>query len=116
MTIVAITDAGLAEIGNLKNLITLNLSGSSITDAGIAEFRGLSKLTMLWLDKTAISSVDSLPARIIWTVLNLTGTAITDDALPAWRGFRSCACSILMIRSLTDAGLPDLKRLEIWSI
>lgn len=60
------TDAGLAPLAGLKNLMRLHLEGSSVTDAGLVHVKGLTSLQYL----------------------NLYGTAITDAGLPNLKGLK----------------------------
>ncbi len=50
------TPAGLARIGNFKNLETLIVSGSEVDDAVIREWNTLRKLQVLMLDRTKITN------------------------------------------------------------
>ena len=47
------TDAGLKELADLKNLTTLNLAGTQVTDAGLKELTGLKNLSELDLSGVA---------------------------------------------------------------
>lgn len=52
----AITDAGLARLQNLSRLEYLNLYGTKVTDVGLQELRGLQKLKSLYLWQTQVSA------------------------------------------------------------
>ena len=58
-----VTDAGLAQIGNLKTVSGLNLTGTSVTDAGLASLKPLSRLTKLNLTKTAVTDEGAAQAK-----------------------------------------------------
>jgi len=44
-----VTDAGLAELADLKQLNWLSLHGTKVTDAGLKELKDLKQLTTLGL-------------------------------------------------------------------
>ena len=48
----AVTDAGLKELKDLKQLTTLDLDGTKVTDAGLKELKDLKQLTSLNLMNT----------------------------------------------------------------
>lgn len=52
----AITDVGLAQLGNLKELQTLVLTDARITDSGLKHLTGLTKLRSLWLERCGITA------------------------------------------------------------
>jgi internalin A len=55
-----VTDAGLKELADLKNLTTLSLFGTQVSDAGLKELSGLKNLTTLDLDSTQVTGVAEL--------------------------------------------------------
>ena len=51
-----VTDAGVARLGRLPNLERLVLDGTSVTDKGLVYFRGLSQLKELSLRGTKVTA------------------------------------------------------------
>src|SRR5207245_10180662 len=54
LAVTKITDAGLANLKCLTNLLTLHLENTPVTDAGLAHLKGLINLTYLNLYGTAV--------------------------------------------------------------
>ena len=50
-----VTDAGLKELKDLKQLTTLNLKFTGVTDAGLKELKDLKQLTTLYLGGTKVT-------------------------------------------------------------
>ena len=57
------TDTGLVQLAELKNLGILNLDDTAITDAGLEHLRGLPKLTTLLLERTKVTAEGSASFR-----------------------------------------------------
>ena len=53
----AVTDAGLARLSHLGQLESLNLHATKVTDSGLASLRGLPRLRSLYLWQTQVSPV-----------------------------------------------------------
>jgi hypothetical protein len=87
---IRVTDLGAAKLASLKQLRTLNLSGSSVTSAGLKTLSGLARLERLSL----------------WNVEGLD-----DRAGTALRAFRSLATLDLSDTAVSDAALRDLATL-----
>ena len=83
----AITDAGLASLGGLKNLQRLHLERTAVTDAGLAQLKGLAELRYL----------------------NLYGTKVTDAGLASLKGLSKLQSLYLWQTAVTDAGEKDLQ-------
>ena len=61
-----VTDAGLKEVANLKQLTSLDLTSTPVTDAGLKELTGLTRLATLELADTpgtlAVKELDRVKA------------------------------------------------------
>lgn len=86
----ALTDVGLAYVGELLQLKELNLAEFRVTDAGLAHMRNMEQLERL----------------------NLSGTGITDAGLAHLTGMRTLCALDLSGTAVTSAGLAHLARLE----
>jgi len=93
-----LTDAGLAHVKQLKNVVWLNLKGTKITDAGLAELKDMKSLKRLHLELTGIgdAGVAHLAGLDELEYLNLYGTKVTDTGLKQ------------------VANLKNLKKVFIW--
>ena len=93
-----VTDEGLVPLGEIENLVWLNLRGTKITDAGLAHLAKATSLTRLHLEKTEITDAGlaHLAGLENLEYLNLYGTKVTDAGLEHL------------------AGLKKLKRLYLW--
>lgn len=83
----AITDEGLAKLGNLINLEELNLAGTAIDGSGLQALSGLKKLVRL----------------------DLSRTRLNDEALPFVTAFDSLDRLEVSYTKVTDVGLKVLK-------
>ena len=52
-----VTDAGLKELKDFKQLTSLDLRDTQVTDAGLKELKDLKQLTTLILDRTKVTDV-----------------------------------------------------------
>ena len=84
----ALSDAGLAHIGKLKNLQKLHLEQTKVTDAGLKQLRGLPYLEYL----------------------NLYGTAVTDAGLNELASLKSLRTVYVWQTSVTPQGLATLRK------
>jgi repressor of nif and glnA expression len=75
-----VTDTGLKELKDLKNLTGLRLANTKVTDVGLKELKGLKSLTELGLYGTQVTDVGLKELKDLknLTVLRLTGTQVTD--------------------------------------
>jgi len=78
LELTAVTDAGLARIKDLKNLVSLNLYGTAVTDAGLEQLKGLKHLRSLYLWQTKVTpeGVKALQAALPGCDIN-TGAELT---------------------------------------
>ncbi len=86
-----ITDAGMAHLGQIKSLESLNLP-SGITDKGLSHLADLNKLTFLW-------------------VCCSTGSILTDEGLAHLANLSSLEELHIAGRGFTDAGMSHLAKL-----
>jgi hypothetical protein len=93
-----LTDKGLRHVGQLKNVVFLNLKNTRISNAGLVHLKGLSKLRWLHLERTKIddNGIKHLAELKNLEYLNLYGTKVTDKSL-----------TVL-------SQLKKLKRLYVW--
>lgn len=84
----AVTDAGLAPVGDLKRLVRLNLSRTGITDAGLGALKGLENLDYL----------------------NLYGTQVTDAGLKQLATLKSLQNVYLWQSQVTNQGVKALQK------
>ena len=78
-----ITDAGLAHLGQLKNIRKLDLRGTRITDAGLEHLSGLTELLELVLAKTETTDAGlaHFHGMKYLRVLDLRGTRVSDRGI-----------------------------------
>lgn len=108
----AITDALLANVSGLKDVVTLNLGKTKITDAGLEQIKGMTTLTRLHLEETKITDkgLTSLKALTNLAYLNLYGTGITDQGLEHLMGLKSLKNLYVWQTKVTEAGVQKLKK------
>ena len=127
----SVTDVGLKELKNLKNLQTLNLTGTHVTGAGLKELKGLTNLRTLGLSNTQVT-VSGLRELKGLTNLRTLDLEVTDGALRSLRevgllhalpcaqaegGKRPAGPADVILLNLertgvTEAGLKELKDLK----
>jgi beta-lactamase regulating signal transducer with metallopeptidase domain/Leucine-rich repeat (LRR) protein len=118
-----IGDAGLREIGQLKSLEKLQLTGRlHITDAGLAPLAALTKLQTLVLHKSTIngSGLSALAGLDGLQMLSLKDAPIDDRGLEEIANFDALVALDLSGTAITDRGLerlpdklPQLERLNL---
>jgi hypothetical protein len=82
-----ITDAGLADVGQLANLTRLHLEKTAVTDAGIPHIAKLGKLEYL----------------------NLYGTKVSDAGIAQLKGLKGLKKLFVWQTGVTEKGAADLK-------
>jgi hypothetical protein len=112
-----VTNAGLANFKNYRNLKQLNLQGVGVTDAGLKNFEHCENLDQLILHRIPLTDEGlgyfKRCNRLIW--LDLSATKITDKGLVSFKGSTGLKFLILSLTQITDAGLEhfkDNKKLE----
>lgn len=85
-----ITDAGLASIGNCRNLVYLNLYGNDLSDDGLQHLSGLSKLRFLFLGGTRITDAGLMQLGKLKSLeyLQLTRSAVTEAGVQQLKATR----------------------------
>jgi len=107
-----LTDAGLAHVAALKNVVSLNLANTNITDAGLTQVAGLTKLRRLHLEKTGVGDegIAKLKSLADLEYLNLYRTKATDRSLTELAGLKKLRRLFLWQTEVTDAGVTALKK------
>ena len=107
------TDAGLASVSRLSQLMLLDLSGTQVTDAGMEHLKGLTHLQWLSLDNTQVTDAGlaNLKGLTHLQWLSLTNTRVADAGLIHVKELPQVDTLSLMNTQITDAGLKHLKGL-----
>ncbi|MBI3416149.1 MAG: hypothetical protein HY043_12695 [Verrucomicrobia bacterium] len=107
-----VTDATLAILKDIANLVQLNLRGTKITDAGLANLKGLSNLLELHLENTAVTDAGlaNLKNLTNLTYLNVFGTAVTDAGLEHLKGLTDLRNLYLWQTKTTSNGVAALQK------
>jgi hypothetical protein len=106
-------DAGLAEIGALKNLRILNLQQSDVTDAGLHHLAGLEQLEKLNLrdGKITDAGLVHLARHKSLRMLDLAGTPLTDAGLKTILTFESDRLErVILPRTISPAALAAARK------
>jgi Leucine-rich repeat (LRR) protein len=105
------TDDELAVLKKLPHIKDLTLCNTKVTDAGLANLTDLRQLSRLHLiggfSDTGLEHVERLPRL---RELSLRGTRVTDDGLKRLLGFGRLQHLDLSRTQVTDAGLQHLER------
>jgi internalin A len=106
-----VTDAGLAELREFKNLESLELAGTKVTDAGLAELKQLPRLQTLSLWGTAVTdaSLTRLKDLPRLQTLGLVKTKVTDAGLKDLPGFATLKSLDVSYTAVTAAGVKQLE-------
>lgn len=86
-----VTDAELALLKNMPNLVELSLANTDLTDAGTVHLKTLKNLTRLQLQNTKITdaALANFKGLEKLTSLNLYGTQVTDKGLDQLAGLKN---------------------------
>jgi len=108
----SLTDAALAPLSGLKNVIRLDLGHTGVTDAGLAHLKGWTDVTELHLEQTRITDrgLAFLKGMRQLTYLNLYGTNVTDAGLEHLRGLTNLKSLYVWQTKVTEAGANRLKQ------
>ncbi len=109
-----VTDAGLIELKELKNLSSLDLSETHVADAGLKELKELKNLSSLHLRSTKVTGAGLKELKELKNLseLALSDTQLTDAGLKDLTGLKNLSSLDLGGTRVTDAGLKDLKELK----
>jgi Leucine-rich repeat (LRR) protein len=110
---IRVTDAGLKEIKELKNLTYLDLDAPAVTDAGLKELKDLKSLTYLKLRCLRVTDAGLKEIKELknLTTLDLSHMRTTDAGLKEIKELKNLISLDLWISKVTDAGMKDLKEL-----
>ncbi|HEX2523562.1 MAG TPA: hypothetical protein VHP35_15680 [Terriglobia bacterium] len=108
----SVSDAALASVAGLKDVVQLNLGKTSITDVGLAQIKGMTTLTRLHLEQTKITDkgLANLKGLTNLEYLNLYGTEITDRGLEDLSGLSKLKSLYVWQTKVTEAGVGNLKK------
>lgn len=90
-----VTDAGLKELAELKNLTSLQLGGTQVSDAGLKELAGLKNLSTLHLNDTQVTDAG---VKELVALRNLTSLSLSKTYQPTTH--------------VTDVGVKELTALK----
>ncbi|MBC20212.1 MAG: hypothetical protein CMJ74_08115 [Planctomycetaceae bacterium] len=107
-----LTDAQLANVADISDVIWLNLKDTKITNAGLRHLKGLSKLRKLHLERTAVTDagLDALAGLTDLEYLNLYGTEVTDAGLAKLTSLKNLKQLYLWKSGATEEGAEQLKQ------
>ncbi len=106
------TDAGLTNLKDCKNLRSINLCNSCVTDAGLTNFKDCKNLTDLRLDGTHVTNVglENFKNCKNLSFLDLAHTPlITDAGLENFKDCKNLLHLHLGETQVTDVGLANFK-------
>ena len=104
-----VTDAGMKELKDLKNLRVLGLNGTQVTDAGMKELKDLKNLQVLGLNPIQVTDA-VLRALLEIGLLHALDQARAEDKRPS----EDADVTELLLGNtqVTDAGMKELKGLK----
>ena len=107
----SITDAGLKDLIELKDLKSLDLGNTKITDAGLKELKTLKSLQRLQIHNTEITDVGLKELSDIKSLvaINISRTRITDVGLKELIQNQNLTELDLFKTKITEGGLKELK-------
>jgi internalin A len=109
-----VTDAGLKELKELKQLTSLNLGATKVTAAGVKELKELKQLTSLdltWTWGTAAVLKELKDFKQL-TSLNLAAGGVTNASLKELKDLKQLTSLNLNFTGVTDAGMKELADLK----
>jgi Leucine-rich repeat (LRR) protein len=109
-----VTDAGLKELKNLKNIQEFDLWDTQLTDEGLKELKDLTNLKVLRVLGTKVTDKGLKELKVFKNLqeLNLSNTAVTDEGLKELKGLTNLKELGVHDTKVTDKGLKELKELN----
>ncbi|MBX3399036.1 MAG: protein kinase [Gemmataceae bacterium] len=106
-----VSDAGLAHFKDCKRVKVLSLGGTKVTNTGLALFKDCKDLTWLGLFNTPITDDGVAPFKDCKNIkiLDLNTTKITDAGLAYFKDCKNLTTLYLNNLKITDAGLAYFK-------
>ncbi len=106
-----VSDAGLANFKDCRNLTGLNLHKTKVGDAGLAHFKECKSLTYLDLTNTQVSDAGLANFKDCknLTFLNLWATQVGDAGLAHFKNCKNLTTLDLNGTQVSDAGLANFK-------
>ena len=106
-----VSDAGLANFKDCKNLTYLGLSATKVSDAGLANFKDCKKLTFLGLNNTQVGDAGLAHFKDSknLTELALSATQVSDAGLANFKDCKNLTALYLSYTSVSDAGMASFK-------
>jgi hypothetical protein len=101
-----VTDKGLKQLAELKNLATLDLQDTKVSDKGLKELAGLEKFTLLRLSEAQLSDANLRVLREIGLLHCLSQASAGRDKRP--KSVEEVDALALCRGPVTDAGLREL--------
>lgn len=106
------TDAALADVARLPDLVEVSVCGQDVTDAGLTHLRNLHQLRRLDLQFTQISNAGLVVLKELPAIeeLDLVGSfQITDAGLTHLKSLSALQSLDLTFTRVTDQGVEDLR-------
>ncbi|HZV36684.1 MAG TPA: c-type cytochrome domain-containing protein [Verrucomicrobiae bacterium] len=106
------TDAAIAPLKDILDLVDLNLGGTKITDAGLQNIAKLTNLISLHLELTGITDKGLAHLKHLdhLAYLNLYGTSVTDKGLDDLKSLHNLKHLYLWQTKVTAQGAADLQK------
>jgi Leucine-rich repeat (LRR) protein len=107
-----ITDAGLANLKDFKQLQQLDLQGDRFTDAGLAHLKNLTELRRLELMGEKFSDAGLAPLKELTHLewLGISSLKISDKSIPHLRALKKLRILRLYLSSITPEGVAELQK------
>jgi hypothetical protein len=111
----ALTDAGIAHLARMPQLLHLDVSGTQVTDAGLEVLRSLPALELINLSGTRITDAGAAELAHCPAIrrVELGWTRTGDGAIKALTG-KTALSHLVTGAEVTDAGLPLLHELPLF--
>jgi hypothetical protein len=109
-----ITDAGLQELRDLKNLTFLDLRSTKITDEGLRHLSQIENLQVLFLGETSITDEGLKELNSLQHIshLDLSRTQITDVGIKELQNHKALEALFILHTTVTYKGLEEIARIK----